>query len=90
MVTVTGPHIVTFAGLAELFLCVLTDGFQQPVAGAVPSVFGHRERLVDQQRDLVQHLVSLQLAADDSAGSVEIEAAEEHRQPAEQQLFRLD
>ena len=68
VVAMTGADVVAFAGLVELFLCVLTDGFEQPVAGAVRGVVGDHERLVDQQGELVEHVVALRLVAGHGLG----------------------
>ena len=90
VVAVTGPHVVGFAGLAELFQRVLAHRLQQPVSRSATCAFGHHQRLVDQQGELVEHLVALDVAAaGDRLGGVEVEPAHEHRQPAEQDPFGL-
>ena len=90
VIAVTRPHGVGFAGLAELFQRVLAHGFQQPVAGSAPAVVGHHQRLVDQQGELIEHLVALHLTgAGDRLGGVEVEAAQKRRQPAKQHPLGL-
>ena len=63
VVAVTRSDGVGFAGLAELFQRVLAHGFQQPVSRSAAGVFGHHQRLVDQQGELVEHLVALHSSA---------------------------
>ena len=43
VITVTRPHGVGLAGLAELFQRVLAHRLQQPVAGSAPAVVGHHQ-----------------------------------------------
>ena len=59
VVAVACPYGVGFAGFAKLFQRVLAHRFQQPVAGSAPAVVGDHERLVDEQGELVEHLVAL-------------------------------
>ena len=48
-------------------------------------VFGDHQRLVDEQGELVQNLVALHpVGAGDRLGGIEVEATQEHGQPAEQ------
>jgi hypothetical protein len=35
VVAVTNPYVVAFAGLVQFLLCVLANGFQQPITGAM-------------------------------------------------------
>ena len=85
MVAVARPHGVGLAGFAELFQGVLAHRLQQPVAGSAPAVVGDHQRLVHQQRELIEHLVALHVtAAGDRLGGVEVESAQKHRQPAKQ------
>ena len=43
VVGVAGAPPVGLASLVEAFLAVLTDGFQEPVAGREPVFFGHNQ-----------------------------------------------
>ena len=54
-----GPHVIASPDSCELLLRVLAHGLQQPVAGSAADVVGDHERLVDEQRELVEHLVAL-------------------------------
>ena len=89
VIAMTRAHGVGFAGLAELFLRVLAHRLQQPVSRSAAGVFGHDERLVHQQGELIEHLVALHLASTgDRLGGFEVEATQECGQPAEQALAR--
>ena len=90
VVPVACPHFIALARLVQFLLRVLTDGFQQPITGAMSVVLGDHERLVDQQRELIEYLVALRVGfARDSVCGADIEAAEKHCQPSEQHLLGL-
>jgi hypothetical protein len=81
VVAVTNPYVVAFAGLVQFLLCVLANGFQQPIPGAMSSVLRDHQRLVDKQRELIEHLIALHTGITrDSLRGVDIEAAETLRQ----------
>ena len=89
VVAVACTHLVGLAGFAELFQRVLAHGLQQPVTRSAAATFGHHERFVDEQGELIEDLKPLDIAAAaDRLRRVEIEAAQEHRQPAKQRPAR--
>ena len=52
--------------------------------------FGHRERLVDEHGQVLEHLVAIKrTGGPDRLGGLEIESAQEHAQPAEQDPLGL-
>ena len=85
-------YVVAFAGLVQLLLRVLAHRLQQSVPGSVPGVLRDQQRLVDQQRQLIEHLVSLRVGigiGGDGVCCVEVEAIGEHGQPPEQHPFPI-
>lgn len=62
VVTVTRSYVVTFARLTELLQRVLAHRLQHPVSRCTTRAFGNYQRLVHQQGELVEHLVTLDLA----------------------------
>ena len=87
VIAVTSPHGVGLAGLAEFFQRVLAHRLQQPVPRCASGIVGHHQRLVHQQGEQIQHLEALHVTAGDRMGSVQVESAEKHRQPTEQDAF---
>ena len=59
VIAVTRPDRVGLAGLAELFQRVLAHRLQHPVSRTAAAVFGDDKRLVDEQGELIEHLVAL-------------------------------
>ena len=85
VVAVSRANVVGLARLAEFLQRVLADGFQLPVSGSAAGVFGDDQRLVDEQAELVEDLEALHLGGTgDGLGRVEVEAAHERSQAAEQ------
>jgi hypothetical protein len=68
----------------------LTDGLQESVSRFTGGVVGDDQRLVDEQAELVEYLGALHLGgAGHGLGSIEVEAAHECGQVAEQDSFGL-
>src|SRR5262249_39523397 len=79
---------VHFVGVAQLETGVLPHRLVQPVPGQPGQVLLHHERLVDQGRQQVQRVGGHPgVNGADAADVVEVEAAGEHRQPAQQPLL---
>ena len=90
VVAVAGAYRIGFARLAELLQRVLPHRLQQPVSRWAAGVLGDNERLVNEQRELIEDLVALQvLVGDDGLRGVEVESAEEHRQSAEEHALEV-
>ena len=71
--------------LRQLLARVLADGLEHQVARAVVALLEHHERLLDQRREQVQHVLAVQrIAAAHRFGRGEVEAADEHAEPIEQ------
>ena len=89
VVAVAGPYGFGFAGLPELFQT--RTGGRSPAAGIafVPAtVFGDDERLVDEQRELVEDLVALQSPPPPTAWAASrSKPPMKRRQSAEQDAF---
>jgi hypothetical protein len=84
VIAMTIAGVFRIVGFTEFLRCVLTHGLQESVAGPVGAVFGDDERLLDEQRELVEHLVALGRAGtSDCVRSVEIEPTDEDGQPPE-------
>ena len=80
-----------FPAFVQFFAPELPDGLEHPVAqGALVLRLGQHERLVHQRREEVQHHPRLhRLPGPDRLGRLQIPAADENRQPAEQRPFGL-
>jgi hypothetical protein len=66
----------------------LAHRLQQSITGSTATLVGRHQRLVHQQGELIEHLVALYVAAAcDGLGGVEVEAAQECGEPAEQYPF---
>ncbi len=90
VVAVTRPDGFGLSGFAELLLRVLAHGLEQPVSRSAAGVFGSHQRLVDEQGELVEDLVALHLGVTgDGLCRVEVEPAEEDREPTEQNALGL-
>ena len=90
VVAVARPHGLGLAGFAELLLRVLAHGLEQPVPRSATGVFGRHQRLVDQQGELIEDLVALHFGVTGNGlGGVEVETAEEDREPPEQNALGL-
>ena len=60
VIAMTRADGIGFAGFAQFFQGVLAHGVQQPVSRSVrDDFFGHDERLVDEQGELIEDLVAL-------------------------------
>jgi hypothetical protein len=82
-------HGHALAGGRQALGGVKPDGLGQPVAGGRAVGVGQHQRLGDQPREHVEHLVGARSApAADGLGRLEAEAAGEDRQPPEQPLLR--
>ena len=79
-----GPGRAALAGLGQPFLGVLADRLQQPVrGGAVEAGLGDDHRLVDQAAERGERIVVGRQVAPHGERRREVQAAPEHRQPAE-------
>ena len=88
VVGVPGPPPLGLPGPLKALLPVLADRLQQPVTGLGPSVFGHHQRPRHQARQQVEHRAGIDaVPAADRLGRLQGGAADEHRQPREQDLF---
>ena len=86
----SGPHRVRLAGFAELLQRVLAHRLQEAISRPVLDVFGHHERLVDEQGELIEDLIALDvMASADRLRGVEVEPAHEDRQSPKQRLLGL-
>jgi hypothetical protein len=80
VVTVTRPDGVGLAGLGQFLQRVLAHRFEQPVSRSATGVLGDDKRLVDEQGELIEHLVALHIpTARDSLRGIKIKATQEHR-----------
>jgi len=71
-----------------VFLAVLADRLQQPVAALGPVFPGHHQRPRHQAHQQVEHRAGIDaVPAADRLGRLQGGAADEHRQPREQDLF---
>ena len=65
-------------------MCVLTNGFEQAVAGTAVRLVGEHERTPDQRAEVLDHVDLVdRVARDHCLGVVEARAAREDRQPIE-------
>jgi hypothetical protein len=79
---VAAPPPPGLPGLLEVFLAVLADRLQQPVAGPGPVLLRHHQRPRHQARQQPEHPVRVDaLPAADRLGRVQRGAPGEHRQP---------
>ena len=85
---VPGPPPFGLTGSLEVFLAVLANGLQQPVAGLRASFLGHYQRSRYQARQQLEHRIRVDaLPAADRLGRFQGGAAGEDRQPGQQGLF---
>ena len=90
MVAVIRADCVGFAGLTELLGGELANSFKEPVSRATTGVISDYERLIDEQGELIEHLIALHIAAAaNELRGVEVESAYKYGQPTEQDAFRL-
>src|SRR5450759_1791456 len=85
----TPAGYVGLARLDEPLARVLTNGLQQAISGVAPFVVIElNERLVNQSREQIEHLVLVdQLFGGGRLGSIEGEAAGEHGKPSQNGTF---
>ena len=79
---------VCLTRLGQSLLGVLPDGLQHAVPGSAECFVGDDQRLVDEQRQLVEHLMRGHFGPGrDLSRRIEVEAADEHREPTEQRAL---
>ena len=77
------------ATVAQVFLTVLADGFEQPVPRSAAGALGDQDRLGDQGRHEVRDLLRREVVARaHPLDGVQLEAAAEHREAGPELLFR--
>ena len=90
VIAVSRAHTFGFPGLAQLLQRVLPNRLKQSVSRWATGVFGDHERLLDEQAELIEDLVALYIGSPDAGyrvRGVEVEAAQEHRDPTKEDLF---
>ena len=87
---VRGPNLGCFTAGDELFLGELADRLQHRIAGPPRGPISNEQRLAHQGIEAIQdHVVVGVIETGDSARTVEVEPAREHRTPIQQRLLRL-
>ena len=89
VIAVPAAHRIALTRLTEPLLRVLPDRLQHSVTRSATDVLGEHQRLVDQQGEEVENLMTFDVATGCRRRGIEIESGHEHREPREQHAFRL-